>query len=128
MPVLMFWGRTYLGDGTACDFESDCNGNGRPDACDIALGHSQDQDGNAVPDECELCGDLDGDTDVDGDDYAIFAGSYGRAEGDPAYVAACDYDGDGIVTAVDFQQWLMSLPRVSGAGVGPYRSGSIAAA
>ena len=38
-----------LADGTSLD----CNGNGRPDECDIADGTSGDCDGNGVPDECE---------------------------------------------------------------------------
>jgi len=46
------------GNGTpdACDLASgaaaDCNGNGLPDSCDIESGASEDQDGNGVPDEC----------------------------------------------------------------------------
>jgi len=31
----------------------DCNGNGVPDECDIADGTSQDDNGNGIPDECE---------------------------------------------------------------------------
>jgi hypothetical protein len=31
---------------------ADCNGNGVPDACDIASGFSQDADGNGIPDTC----------------------------------------------------------------------------
>ena len=31
----------------------DCNQNGVPDACDLALGDSQDKNGNGIPDECE---------------------------------------------------------------------------
>ena len=31
----------------------DCNGNGIPDECDIALGTSQDFNGNGIPDECK---------------------------------------------------------------------------
>ncbi|MBN1514919.1 MAG: FG-GAP repeat protein [Phycisphaerae bacterium] len=53
-----------------------------------------------------VCGDLDGDLDVDADDYAIFRSTYGRSLGDPAYVPAADFDGDGRVTLVDYQQWL----------------------
>jgi hypothetical protein len=34
----------------------DCNGNGVPDACDLAAGTSDDCNGNAIPDECELAG------------------------------------------------------------------------
>jgi hypothetical protein len=36
--------------GTGCD---DCNGNDRPDECDINDGVSADSDGNGIPDECE---------------------------------------------------------------------------
>ncbi len=32
----------------------DCNKNGRPDACDIAAGISQDTNLNGIPDECEV--------------------------------------------------------------------------
>ena len=35
-----------------CPPELDCNGNGVPDACDIAAGTSVDADGDGVPDEC----------------------------------------------------------------------------
>lgn len=31
----------------------DCNGNGRPDECDVASGESRDVDGNGFPDECQ---------------------------------------------------------------------------
>lgn len=43
----------------------DCNGNGVPDATDIAAGTSTDVNGNGVPDECESVGDMncDGTTD-----------------------------------------------------------------
>ena len=34
----------------------DCNGNGIPDADDIAAGTSQDCNGNGIPDECEIAG------------------------------------------------------------------------
>jgi hypothetical protein len=35
---------------------ADCNFNQRLDVCDIALGHSQDQNGDGVPDECQIPG------------------------------------------------------------------------
>lgn len=44
----------------ACRAATDCNGNGRPDECDIADGISQDQDGNGIPDECEAVAVPDG--------------------------------------------------------------------
>ncbi|MGA1399693.1 MAG: right-handed parallel beta-helix repeat-containing protein [Phycisphaerales bacterium] len=36
--------------------ESDCNGNGVPDSCDIESGSSADVDANGVPDECQFPG------------------------------------------------------------------------
>ena len=39
---------------TICLTGNDCNGNGRPDATDIATGTSQDCNANAVPDECDI--------------------------------------------------------------------------
>lgn len=40
--------------GLACTNEpTDCNSNGTPDNCDIAGGHSQDDNANQIPDECE---------------------------------------------------------------------------
>ena len=32
----------------------DCNGNGVPDACDLAAGTSLDLDADGVPDECQV--------------------------------------------------------------------------
>lgn len=84
----------------------DCNSNGTGDACDIAAGTSRDCNGNFLPDDCELCGDLDGDGDVDADDYALFRASFGRSAGQTGYNACCDYDNDGVVTFFDYQMWL----------------------
>ncbi|MBN1513236.1 MAG: hypothetical protein JXB13_14570, partial [Phycisphaerae bacterium] len=53
-----------------------------------------------------LPGDLDGDRDVDVDDYALLRSAFGRCEGDTAFVPEADYDGDGCVTLVDYQTWL----------------------
>ncbi len=52
------------------------------------------------------CGDLDGDGDVDLDDYHAFLAAFGSCEGDPAYDQAADFDGDGCVTLVDYQMWV----------------------
>jgi len=49
-----------------------------------------------------IAGDLDGDGDVDPDDFAAFAGAYGTKEGDLYYNADCDLDGDGDVDPDDF--------------------------
>ena len=43
---------------------TNCNANGRSDACDILDGTSDDANGNGIPDECECVWDLDGDTNV----------------------------------------------------------------
>jgi Zn-dependent metalloprotease len=73
----------------AAGLEVDCNGNGRPDACDIAAG-ATDCDDNGVPDECEQ-----GDSDNDG------LGD--RCDNCPniANVAQTDEDGDGVGNVCD---------------------------
>ncbi len=50
--------------------------------------------------------DLDIDGDVDVDDYWIFGDAFGQSTGSPEYNPACDFDGDGTVTLVDYQMWL----------------------
>ena len=47
-------------------------------------------------------GDIDGDGDVDSDDFYIFAGAYGASEGDPNYNSDADLDGDGNIDSSDF--------------------------
>jgi len=46
--------------------EMDCNGNARPDECDLADGSSADCNGNIVPDECDVTGGASSDCDRDG--------------------------------------------------------------
>ncbi|GJM24877.1 MAG: hypothetical protein DHS20C16_12920 [Phycisphaerae bacterium] len=53
------------------------------------------------------CGDLDNDKDVDGDDYDIFVSAFGSTTCDAEYSICADFDEDGVVTHVDFQQWLL---------------------
>jgi hypothetical protein len=50
----------------------------------------------------KIPGDIDGDKDVDPDDFAIFAGAYGSKEGDPTYDPEADLDRDGDVDPDDF--------------------------
>lgn len=52
-----------------------------------------------------VAGDLDADGDVDAADFSLFLAAYGSCEGDPAFLAAADYDEDGCVTLVDYQTW-----------------------
>ncbi len=53
------------------------------------------------------CGDLDNDKDVDGDDYDIFVMAFGTTTCDASYSVCADFDEDGVVTHVDYQQWLL---------------------
>lgn len=69
---------------------TDCNGNGIPDATDIAMGTSIDCNTNNIPDECEI--DFDGDGIPD--------------DCDP------DIDDDGVLNAADVCDYTpLSLPR-----------------
>lgn len=52
-----------------------------------------------------LCGDLDHDGDVDGDDRIIFIGALRICTGDPIFIDEADYDGDGCITYNDYREW-----------------------
>lgn len=73
----------------------DCNGNGRPDDCDIADGSLPDP-GAGIPDPCAggCTGDLDGNGSVGPGDLTILLGNWSGS-------GAGDLDGDGIVSAAD---------------------------
>lgn len=51
-------------------------------------------------------GDLDGDADVDFDDFFVFLAAMGSTEGSPAWNPAADYDGDGVVGFPDYATWI----------------------
>lgn len=53
------------------------------------------------------CGDLDNDKDVDGDDFDAFVLAFGKGRCDADYHICADFDEDGLVTQVDYQQWLL---------------------
>ena len=78
----------------------DCNGNLRPDACDIADGTSVDLDGSGRPDECEDC-NMNGVL----DSIDIASGASGDCDGDgvPDECQALyeDCDGNGIPDVCD---------------------------
>jgi len=118
---------------------NDCNQDGVPDECniDIAFGGycfplpplftcSTDYNGNGVPDECELCGDFTapGGTNpyppadglVDAADYWYIHDGIGFCLGHPKYDARplADMDGDGCITLVDYQNWLMCYRMANG--------------
>jgi parallel beta-helix repeat protein len=48
-------------------------------------------------------GDLDGDGDVDYDDYLLFRTAYGSCSGDGNFIPEADLDGDGCVTINDYR-------------------------
>ena len=52
-----------------------------------------------------LC-DLDHDGDNDDNDFFIFKESFGYSIDDPEYNIEADYDGDGVISFVDYQLWL----------------------
>lgn len=93
---------------------NDCNGNGIPDECDIALGLETDYNHNGIPDSCETCGDFTADGLVNSDDYWAFLDAFGSCVGDIKYNAACDMDADGCVTLVDFQNWRLCYLMANG--------------
>jgi 5-hydroxyisourate hydrolase-like protein (transthyretin family) len=53
----------------------------------------------------QVPGDLDGDGDMDADDYALFRAVLGSCTGADRYLAAADYDGDGCITLGDYRTW-----------------------
>jgi hypothetical protein len=65
------------------------------------------------------CGDLDGDRDVDGDDYAAFLAAYGACTGDANYVAAADLDESGCIDVVDYLQWVQCYRDYAGNPAAP---------
>ena len=81
------------------DTGQDCNGNGIPDACDIANGTSLDLNSNGIPDECESSPcpwDLDGDGVVGASDLLSLLVNWGPCQG-----CSADFDGNGNVGASD---------------------------
>lgn len=74
----------------------DCNDNGSPDARDIALGTSLDENDDGIPDECaETCiADLNNDGVVDGADLANLLGFWGLS-------GEADLNKDGTVNGAD---------------------------
>jgi formylglycine-generating enzyme required for sulfatase activity len=114
----------------ACDIadgsESDCDANGVPDSCDIASGASQDIDGNGVPDECKP--DCDGDGLPDAWELANGFDFDCDADGVPDYCEIAldtdiDDDHDGRIDACEFARGDFNLDGVvNGADLAPLLS------
>ncbi len=54
---------------------------------------------------CILCGDLDNDGDVDGNDRDILRNAFRTSIGDRGYVPEADYDKDGDIDFNDYREW-----------------------
>jgi hypothetical protein len=72
---------------------------------ELSVDDGQDADSDMVTVTCgaDLPGDLDGDGDVDYDDYLIFTTAYGSCAGDANFIEGADLDGDGCVTINDYR-------------------------
>jgi hypothetical protein len=75
--------------------------------------------------EACICGDFDGDGDVDEDDFYFFLDAFGTCEGDEKYEEACDFDGDQCITLVDYQMWMQCYRDANGKGfIAPIKESS----
>ena len=50
-------------------------------------------------------GDLDGDGDIDVDDFQAFQATFGKCEGQAGYNAKANFDSDTCITFIDYQTW-----------------------
>ena len=87
-----------------------CSPNGEENYAGSAIGLDNDGDNlyDGMDNDCQIqptLGDLNGDNLVNQDDFIIFVGTFGRCDGDTAYIADADYDLDGCVTFIDYQTW-----------------------
>ncbi|MFQ5463358.1 MAG: hypothetical protein ACE5E5_12130 [Phycisphaerae bacterium] len=78
-----------IADGTS----NDCNDNALPDTCDIADGLVPDCNGSGVPDPCELAGDFTADGQVNLSDYGVFQGCVTGVEPVALGPGCCYFDG-----------------------------------
>ena len=82
---------------------ADCNNNGTPDWCDIAMQTSRDRNGNGIPDECDCTADYNGDGFVDGIDSDLFENDFESP--DPVQQMRADINGDGFVDGIDYDMF-----------------------
>ncbi len=99
----------------------DCNGNGVLDECDVSSGSSPDCNTNGIPDECEtgvncgcvMLGDMDGDSDVDGDDIQGFVTCYISGSPGAAECVCADMASPGTFDAADVASFVDCLMGVA---------------
>ncbi len=99
------------GDGTVegteqCDDGGTIDDDGCSANCQVEFGFACLGEPSVCVPSDGLCGDLDDDLIVDGDDFAVLLSAFGRSLGDPRYNATADLDDDGTVTLLDYQLWL----------------------
>jgi hypothetical protein len=94
-------GSPCLDDGSAT---TDCDGNGRPDDCDIALDPGADGNGNGVLDECEPNPDVNSDGQVNLFDLVVVILNFGPCPAPPTCLGDADRSGrvdiDDIIAVV----------------------------
>ncbi|MEL6107129.1 MAG: Ig-like domain-containing protein, partial [Planctomycetota bacterium] len=64
---------------------------------------------NAADDFYRLFGDVDGDRDVDGQDYGRFASAFLKSTSDAGYIAAFDSDNDGDIDGQDYGRFAQRI-------------------
>ncbi len=79
-----------------------------PFVADAGLGAPPIVDMGAYEFVVETSPDLDGDGDIDAEDFDRFLMAFGHSAGQTGYNMTADLDMDGVVTFVDYQQWLQA--------------------
>lgn len=95
---------------TANTDQQDLDSDDRGDVCDncetVFNATQGDEDDDGVGDACDFAAaDLSSDGWVNSYDELLFTNAVGSVEGDPAYSARCDLDGDQAVTPADQELW-----------------------
>ena len=87
--------------------ELDCNGNGVPDACDIADGTRHDTDGDGVPDGCDSDGEIQAEAPIHVPDLIDLISCMGLPATQDCRTA--DLNGDGAINVLDLTELLLNF-------------------
>ena len=129
VPVTLDAGASYDPDGQITAYEWDLDGDGSYDltsasatvsyAWNVAFNGTvglkvTDNEGFSATDTTTvqisattagICGDLDDDGDVDGNDRNILRSALNSTTGDSSFMPEADYDGDGLISYNDYREW-----------------------